>query len=369
MTIPHGPDFLADRLGEVARVSDDEHTTLERLECTDESGERLAIEIVGRLVQGEDVGTTPGGGTKDDLDLLTARQAPHGVVRDKLGFKTEVGKVLLNLLADKRAKQAETLGFTGINLQNTLLETTLDEIVARHPDVFRGREALERDLVLVRLLELLAVVNLVDDALLTINDNVRALLHLLDLLRCQLLVDLHHLLEILSGLITPEHVLERSLVEVLLNVVERVLGDITDDKVGMLPDFTALVRLHVSDEELDEGRFTGSVRTKNSDTRREGDLKGDIVELLLSLGGILEADLAHLEERLLLGLDTVEEGGIREGKLIVLSGLESVVRLGLRDDLDKGLKIATVTLDLEAIEMENVCDGVVEESRVVRDDD
>ena len=40
------PHFRADRLGEVARVRDDEHTTLELLERLDESGERLTIEVV-----------------------------------------------------------------------------------------------------------------------------------------------------------------------------------------------------------------------------------------------------------------------------------------------------------------------------------
>jgi hypothetical protein len=63
-----------------------------------------------------------------------------------------------------------------------LLEATLDELVTRHPDVLGGREALEGDLVLVRLLELLTVRDLVDDALDALDDDDTALLHLLLLL-------------------------------------------------------------------------------------------------------------------------------------------------------------------------------------------
>ena len=170
-------------------------------------------------------------------------------------------------------------------------------------------------------------------------------------------------------MVAPEHVLKRSLVEMLLNVVEGMLSNITDDQIGVLPDFTALVGLHIANEELDEGTLSGTVRAKNGDTGGERDLEGDIVELLNCLGGVLEADLAHLEERLLLGLDTLEERWVREGELVVLSGLESVVGLGFWDGLDEGLKIATVTLDLEAVEVKDVGDGVVEEARVVRDDD
>ena len=41
----------------------------------------------------------------------------------------------------------------------------LDRIISRHPDILRRAEILERDLILIRLLQPLATLNLVDEAL------------------------------------------------------------------------------------------------------------------------------------------------------------------------------------------------------------
>ena len=98
-------------------------------------------------------------------------------------------------------------------------------------------------------------------------------------------------------------------------------------------------------------------------------MESDVVELLDGLRGVLEADLAHLEERLLLGLDTLKERGVGELELVVLGGLESVVRASLGNSLHEGLKVTAVTLELEAVQVKDVGDGVVEETGVVRDDD
>jgi hypothetical protein len=46
--------------------------------------------------------------------------------------------------------------YHAIETYTDLLKTTLDEVVTRQPDVFRGAKTFEQDLVLVRLLELLA---------------------------------------------------------------------------------------------------------------------------------------------------------------------------------------------------------------------
>ena len=93
------------------------------------------------------------------------------------------------------------------------------------------------------------------------------------------------------------------------------------------------------------------------------------MELLDGGSGVLEADLAHLEQSLLLRLDTIEEGRVGELELVVLGRLEGVVRLGLRHLLDERLEVTRVPPDLEAVEVEDVGDGVVQEAGVVRDDD
>jgi hypothetical protein len=51
---------------------------------------------------------------------------------------------------------------------------------------------------------------------------------------------------------------------------------------------------------------------------------------------VLEANLAHLKQTLLLGLDTLKERRVRELELVVLGGFESVVGLGLGNLLDEG---------------------------------
>src|SRR5699024_11148084 len=100
-------------------------------------------------------------------------------------------------------------------------------------------------------------------------------------------VGLVELLEVLAGLVTPEEVVERRLVKVLVNVVEGVLGDVANDDVRVLPDVTALVLLEVANEELDERRLAGTVGAENGDTRRERDLERDVEQLLDRLRRVL----------------------------------------------------------------------------------
>jgi hypothetical protein len=118
-------------------VGDDEDTSLEGLESLDEGSERFTIEVVwgrglamnngsdhrkltSRLIQADDVGTTPCSSAEDDLDLLTTRETTHGVVGDELGVETEVGEVLLDLATNEGAQETEALGLTGINFKDFL---------------------------------------------------------------------------------------------------------------------------------------------------------------------------------------------------------------------------------------------------------
>jgi len=60
----------------------------------------------------------------------------------------------------------------------------------------------------------------------------------------------------------------------------------------MFPNLTVRVQLHVSNEKLDESRLAGTVGAKNSDTRGERNLKGNVIELLHKLCWVLEANFA-----------------------------------------------------------------------------
>lgn len=215
------------------------------------------------------------------------------------------------------------------------------------------------------MLELLSVGDLVDRSLDTFDDNGGTFLHLLLLLLGKLSVSLGELFEILSSLVSLEHVLKRSQVEVVIDVVESVLSNVSDDQVGVLPDLTTLVGFSLSDEKLDESRLSGSVGSENGDTGREGDLEGDVVKLLNGGSRVLESDVTHLHERLLLGLDTIEERRVGEGEVVVLEGVELVVSLGLGNELDELVEVTGVSLDLELVQVKDIGTDVVEESRVV----
>ena len=93
------------------------------------------------------------------------------------------------------------------------------------------------------------------------------------------------------------------------------------------------------------------------------------MQLLNLRSGVLESNLTHLKKRLLLGLDTFKKRRIGEFELVVLSGFKSVVRFSLGNCLNKGLEVTPVTLEFETVEVKNIGDSVVEEARVVRDND
>lgn len=81
----------------------------------------------------------------------------------------------------------------------------------------------------------------------------------------------------------------------VVDVVESVLGDITNDQVGVLPGLTTLVGFHVTNKEFDEGRLSRTVRSKDGDTGGERNLESDIVELLDGLCRVLEANFAPMD--------------------------------------------------------------------------
>jgi hypothetical protein len=83
----------------------------------------------------------------------------------------------------------------------------------------------------------------------------------------------------------------------------------------------------------------------------------------------LEPDSAHFQEALFFRLDSLEEGRIGKLEFVILSWLESIIGLRLRDLLDESFEIALVTSQLEAVQMKSVRNGVVQEGGVMRDDD
>lgn len=151
VTVVHGPDLRTDGLRELSVVGNDKHSSLEVLQGLDQGSKRLSVQVVSGLIQHDDVGSSPGGSSQNDLDLLSSGKTSHGVVGGELSLKTEVFEVLLDLLSDKGSHKTQSLSLSSVELKNLLLESSGDELVSGHPDVLRGRESLEGDLVLVRL--------------------------------------------------------------------------------------------------------------------------------------------------------------------------------------------------------------------------
>lgn len=119
--------------------------------------------------------------------------------------------------------------------------------------------SLPLDLVRVRLLELLTTDETLElAALARATDD--GSVHLLLLVGGKGASRLGRLLLVVSVLVTPLDVLRRRLLEVLLDVVEGVLGDVGDAEVGVLLDASD-VGEGLAGEELDEGRLSGSVGT------------------------------------------------------------------------------------------------------------
>ncbi|KAH6610128.1 hypothetical protein Trco_000148 [Trichoderma cornu-damae] len=372
-----GPDFLGQVLGELGGVGDDDNTTLELLEGLGQSAQRVTIQVVCRLVEDDQVGSLPRAGSQDSLDALAAGQTAHAGVGDQLGIEAEVGAVGLNLLSDQRPELTRGEGLLHIDIGNHLLVRG-QQLVTRQPDVVgshHGHPPLvlhadvlaqgERTLVLVAVLELSAGVDANDTALsaLDLEDLVHGLLVGLG----DDLVGSVHGLAVLASLETPLDVLGRSLVEVVVNVGEGVLLDVGNTDVLVLVNLTAGGD-ELTAQDVDQGGLAGTVGANDGNTRAQRALEGDVGDLGLGGAGVLEGHLGGAEDGLGLGLDTLEEAGLGEGELD-LGGAELVVGLGGRNTLDELLQVTSVTPELEALVVNDVLADVVEEARVVRDDD
>ncbi|TFB05190.1 hypothetical protein CCMA1212_003081 [Trichoderma ghanense] len=377
LAVHDSPDFLSQVLGELGRVSDDDDTTLELLQGLGQGTQRVTVQVVGRLVKDDQVGSLPRASSQDSLDTLATRQTAHLRVRDQLGIQTEVGAVGLNLLSDQRSELTGGEGLLHVDIGDHLLVRG-QQLVTRQPNVVgahHGNPALvlhadvltqsERTLVFVAVLELSAGVDANDTTLSTLD--LEDLVHGLLIGLGDDLVGSVHGLTILTSLETPLDVLGRRLVEVVVDVGKGVLLDVGDTDVLVLVDLTASGD-ELTAEDVDQGRLASTVGTNDGNTRAQRALEADVADLGLRGAGVLEGHLGGTQDSLGLGLDTLEETGLGEGELN-LGGAELVVGLGRRNTLDELLQVTTVALELESLVVDDVLADVVEEARVVRDDD
>jgi hypothetical protein len=376
-TIHNGPDLLGKILGELGGMGNDDNTTLESLDSSRQSSKRVSIQIVGRLIKDDKMGSLPGTGGKHKLDLLTTRQTSDSRVRDKLGLETKEGAVGLNLLLGKRSELSGSKGLLHINLSNQL-GVGLHELGSGDPGVVDGTHGdpllglhakvlteQERTLVLVRVLELSSGVN-------TSNSSGGAL-DLVDLVHGSLIgvgdlsVGSVHGLSILTGLESPLDVLRGGGVKMGVDMGKGVLLDVSNSTVLVGVNLTGGGE-QLTGQDVDKSGLTSTVGTDNGNSRRQRALERDVSDLGLGGTGVLEGHVLDLDNSLLLGLDTLEETGLGERE-VNLGGSKLVVRLGGRNLLDKLGQVTLVLSELESLVVNDVLTDVIEETRVVGDDD
>ena len=222
LAVHDSPHLLSQVFCELSAVGNDDDTTLELLQGLGEGAERVAVKIVGRLVEDDQMGTLPRAGRKNNLDTLTTRQTTHSRVGDEFGIEAEVGAVRLDLLANQGPELAGCQSLLHIDFSNELLVRSQQlasgkpGIVSRHhrnPSLVLHADILakcERTFVLVAVLELSSALDANDTTLRTLN--LEDLVHGLLVVLGDDLVGTIHGFTVLTGLESPLDVLGRSLV-------------------------------------------------------------------------------------------------------------------------------------------------------------
>uniref|UniRef100_A0A1J3GZS4 Uncharacterized protein n=2 Tax=Noccaea caerulescens TaxID=107243 RepID=A0A1J3GZS4_NOCCA len=358
----HVPLLRAHLVDELVVVRHDNHAAAVLLEGAGHGAQRLAVQVVGGLIQHQDVGLLPHGGAQHQLHLLATRQAADLGVGGELGGQAQVGQHLLHVLGGQGlAQQAGGGRLLHVDVGEHLLEAHLLEPVAGQP---RGLHlALPLHLVLVATLLLAAAQQLLHHALHAVDH--LDLVHLLLLLLLELARHLVQGLAVLAGGVTPLDVLVGGHVQVVLNVVEGVLRHVGHPQVGVLPHQAGL-GLQLAGQQLDEGGLAGTVGAQHSHARVQRHLQVDLVQDAGLGGGVLEVDGAHLEDGAVLGGDALEVAGLGQHPLGAGVG-QVVVGSGLGALLHKLGQVAQVLLQLEVVlVVDNAAAHGVQEARVVR---
>jgi hypothetical protein len=163
-----------------------------------------------------------------------------------------------------------------VELTDNLAKAVLEQLVSRNPSVVLVVEVPPLHLVLESLLELLTTQNHLHLALLAVfADKVN--LHLRLVLVRERSSGLFEHFTVVAVLVTPLDVGDRGLFEMLVEMVESVLCDVSDTKGGVLVDL-AFLRDGFTGEQLDEGGFTSTIGSEDTHTAAQTEGAGDILE-------------------------------------------------------------------------------------------
>jgi hypothetical protein len=218
--------------------------------------------------------------------------------------------------------------------------------------------SLELDLVLESLLQLGSTENVLDLSQFSVLSLDGSVHHLPVLVREDTSSLLHHL-SIVTILVSPLavgqflltaqscadlHVLDSGLGQVLIDMVESVLGNVTDSKSGVLAD-TSLLGNSLTSQELDQGRFTSSVGANDTDSRRERKRTRDSLERRSGSTGVSECSAIQLHDGTSVGSDTHQGSGRGESEFDG-SSREGVVGLCLGNSLNELGQVSVVVSKL-----------------------
>mmetsp|Transcript_17836 Transcript_17836/g.26011 ORF Transcript_17836/g.26011 Transcript_17836/m.26011 type:complete len:254 (-) Transcript_17836:2173-2934(-) len=253
-------------------MRNDHHTTLVLLNSLCKSTETISVQVICRLVKNKNMGLIPHSSSNHNLHLLSTRKGRHAVVASKLRLKTNIAQLLLNIGGGQCADiQTSSLGIACINSLAVLVPSS-------HLEDFVVQVTLITTLVFHLILILLVFVlapgtsqftdNLIGLALHTTlvrPVHLKLLLLKLLLLLSQNHTNLDQRLLVLTIGIPPANVLIGGLVQVCLNVVEGMLGNIGNTGIGVLPDLSSL-RHNFTCQNLDHGTLSCSILTHTSNS-------------------------------------------------------------------------------------------------------
>merc|ERR1712188_249376 len=154
----HDPLLRRDAVAEIHVMADNNDTAIVLLNRLRERAERVAIQVIRRLIDNQDVRVLPHGGGKHDLDLLAGGERLQRIVRRELRIDTEILQVLLNARRRQHLVLETLLGSDLLVLTlDLLLVAHLDELLAGDPRERVHRHALPLALVLLGLLVVAAL--------------------------------------------------------------------------------------------------------------------------------------------------------------------------------------------------------------------
>mmetsp|Transcript_70157 Transcript_70157/g.146772 ORF Transcript_70157/g.146772 Transcript_70157/m.146772 type:complete len:654 (-) Transcript_70157:1258-3219(-) len=383
----HDPLLRGDAVTELLVVGNDEDSALVVLDGQDQGTQTLTIQVVGGLIEDENVRILPHRSGQDDLDLHASGELVDLGVGGGLRIDAKVAQVLLDTRLGQLLRHKT--GHGGLSLVLTLHHfqvTHLDQNILLDPGV--GLHGLELPLHLVLeglllfllssvengvrnhgtglvLLGLLGIFLGVSAATDSACDAVDAPLRGSGLLLVHgelLGLELHALLVVVACE-APHDVRSGGLLHVLLQVMEGVLGDVGHSQTGSLPD-AALSGLLLADQDLDGCGLAGSVGTDHGHSAHLGHCEVHVHDGGLVLGGVLVAHVRHSEDDLTAALHALHGTRLREHEL---HGLVAEFEVGfllgvLLDELTEALALLALEgLELAVLEIDDVGAHLVQE--------